>query len=150
MSTTVSRKNVGLEVRYTLRAFTQALGRTAPALNVTAAEFRLLRTLGEGEASTQSELATLAAMDRPYVSSLVKRMIERGLLETRVNGDDRRRVDIVFSPHGTKVYRAISRDLAAVNRDAVAGISPAALQTCLDVLSRMRGNLEAKAARRSA
>ena len=134
--------NWGLEIRYTLRAFTQALSRKASSVEVTAAEFRLLRTLGEGEGSTQSELASLAAMDRPYVSSLVKKMIERGLLQTKVNAEDRRRVDIVFSPDGAKVYRRISRELGKVNRDAVAGIDAKALETFHSVLAAIRDNLE--------
>ena len=140
--TTIGANNWGLEIRYTLRAFTQALSRKAASVEVTAAEFRLLRTLGEGEGSTQSELAALAAMDRPYVSSLVKKMIERGLLQTKTNPQDRRRLDIVFSPEGAKVYRQISRELGKINRDAVAGVDAKSLETFHYVLATIRDNLE--------
>ena len=58
-------RNHALDVRYTLRAFTRALAVVAGPSNLTTAEFRLLRTLGEGGGATQAELAAAAAMGPP-------------------------------------------------------------------------------------
>ena len=134
--------NYGLEIRYTLRAFTQALAEIARTEEVTASEFRLLRTLGQDEGTTQAELADLAGMDRPYVSVLVKRLLREGFLLQRTNRQDRRRTDIVLSAAGRRVYQRIAHQLDEVNRRAGSGIPAAELDVLISVLARMRENLD--------
>ena len=140
---TQDTENYALQVRYTLRAFTRALAVVTAPLGLTTAEFRLLRTLGEsgGEGLTQADLATLAAMDRPYVSTLVRRLIERGLLRSGRNGVDRRRADIALTQEGRSVLGRLSRRLAEVNGEAAAGIDAESLRTFTAVMYRMQANL---------
>ena len=133
--------NYALQVRYTLRAFTRALAVVAGSVGLTAAEFRLLRTMGEGEATTQTELAALAAMDRPYVSTLVRRLTAKGVVRPEVNARDRRRTDIVLTAEGQRLLDMLSRQLSAVNQESVAGIAAPELAVFLSVATRMQGNL---------
>lgn len=134
--------NYALQVRYTLRAFTRALAVVAGSVGLTAAEFRLLRTMGENEAPTQTELAALAAMDRPYVSALVRRMTAKGMLRSERNASDRRRTDIVLTAEGRRVLDMLSRQLATVNQESVAGIASRELAVFMSVATRMQANLE--------
>ena len=134
--------NYALEVRYTLRAFTRALAVIAAPHGLTTAEFRLLRTLGQGEGVTQAELAAQAAMDRPYITTLVRRMTASGLLRSTPNGTDRRRTDIALTAEGRSVLDRVSERLAEVNREAVAGIDAKALGVFASVMARMQANLE--------
>ena len=133
--------NYALAVRYTLRAFTRALAVVASPSGLTTAEFRLLRTLGESGGATQAELAAQAAMDRPYVSALVRNMSARGLLEPRRNATDRRRTDIMLTAAGNALLAAVSKRLAEVNREAVHGVDSAELAVFLAVMARVRRNL---------
>ena len=134
--------NYGLMIRYTLRSFTQVLQAIAGSYQITAAEFRVLRTLGEGTALTQVELANLAAMDRPYAASIVKQLHARGFIKRAPNKKDRRRVDLLLTKRGTKLVADISTKLAATNKRAVSGLKDADLKVFSDVINRMKHNLE--------
>lgn len=133
--------NFGLEIRYTMRAFTRVFSRVASPLNVTHAEFRVLQPLGEGGTYTQSELADIAALDRPYVTSLVRKMIERGLLQTRTNTNDARRIDLSLSKTGKSVYRKITSEMQKIDLAAVKNVSRADLEVFLSVVQTIRSNL---------
>jgi MarR family transcriptional regulator, organic hydroperoxide resistance regulator len=135
--------NYGLEVRYTFRSFIRVLSLIAKDYEISAAEFRLLRTLSDGTHYTQVELANLTAMDRPYVASLVKRMISKGLLAARTSKQDRRRTDLALTAKGKKLGAALFNDLDVVNDSVVKGIGVAKLDTFVTVLRQIRSNLDA-------
>jgi DNA-binding MarR family transcriptional regulator len=134
--------NYGLMIRYTLRAFTRVLQDVAASYQITAAEFRILRTLGEGTALTQVELANLAAMDRPYAASIVKQLHTKGLVKRARNQEDRRRIDLLLTKRGTTLLAQISTKLETANRRAVSGIKSADLDAFNNVIDRMKRNLE--------
>ena len=134
--------NYGLEVRYTARSFTKVLGIVAKDYGISAAEFRLLRTLGDDTLYTQTELASLTAMDRPYVASLVKRMTQNGLLKGRTSKTDRRRIDVTLTAQGKRIGATVSAALDAVNSKVARGASAAELETFLKVLRMVRTNLD--------
>jgi MarR family transcriptional regulator, transcriptional regulator for hemolysin len=134
--------NYGLLVRYTMRAFTQVLQGVAAAHNITAAQFRVLRTLGDTSAITQVELAHLAAMDRPYAASIVKQLHGRGFIKRMPNEDDGRRIDLLLTARGENLLGDISLQLDLANQKAVSGVKPSDLAIFRDVIKRIRQNLE--------
>lgn len=134
--------NHGLEVRYTARSFIKILSVIAKDYDISAAEFRLLRTLSDENLYTQAELANLTAMDRPYVASLVKRMTGKGLLKGQTSKIDRRRIDVTLTAKGKRIGASIFRALDAVNEKSVQGVSATELATFLKVLRLIRANLD--------
>lgn len=134
--------NYGLLVRYTMRAFTQVLQGVAAEHDITAAQFRVLRTLGDSSAITQVELAHLAAMDRPYAASIVKQLHAQGLIKRVPNKKDRRRIDLLLTVRGTKLVDDISRQLDLANKRAISGVKQSDLSVFCGVIAQMRKNLE--------
>jgi DNA-binding MarR family transcriptional regulator len=129
-------------IRYTMRAFTRILQDVAAQHSITAAEFRILRTLSDRATITQVELAHLAAMDRPYAASIVKQLTSRGFVKSIPNKVDRRRMDLRLTERGLKLIASISVQLKAANQVAVAGVKTSDLRIFSNVIRRMRQNLE--------
>jgi DNA-binding MarR family transcriptional regulator len=133
--------NIGLEVRYTMRAFTRVLSRIAEAEKLTSAQFRVLRSLEQGASISQVELAELTAMERPHVSILTKQLCEAGLVDSRPYKNDRRRTVFSLTRRGRAVCQRVSGKLDRVNTSSLDGIASDDLRALLECLARIRTNL---------
>lgn len=142
--------NVGLLVRYTFRSFTRMLQILVSPFGLTAAEFRVLRTLATGGALTQVQIASLAGMDRPYAALVVKQLRDKEMIDTCADPIDRRRVALSLSARGAAITDTIANELADVNRASVEGIPARHLAIFSEVSVRMRQNLDDLAAERGA
>ena len=88
----------------------QAFAQRVAALDLTPAQAGLLRLLMRSPGSSQRELADLLAMPPSRFVKFADELEERGLIERRLNGDDRR----VREVHLTGAGRALMADLRAV------------------------------------
>jgi DNA-binding MarR family transcriptional regulator len=133
-------ENYGLIVRHIARGFTRVLQDEIANSEITAGEYRVLRAIQEGP-KMHSEIAQLAAMDRPFVTALTKKLTAKGLVVGRPNREDRRRTDLRLTPRGKRLVEAISKRLVAgSDRIATKGISAAELRVFADVGKRMVAN----------
>lgn len=135
-------ENHGLVIRYALRAFTRVLTLVAADLEVSAPQYRILRTLGQKTGLTQVELAKETAMDRPFVSLTIKQLREAGFVKTTRSPVDKRRVDVHLTAKGSNLLSTL---LARLKRsDEIAGddISVSDLKTMHAVLKKMTDNVE--------
>ena len=135
-------ENYGLIVRHVARGFTRVLQDEIAHTDMTAGEYRVLRAIQEGP-KMQSEIAQLAAMDRPFVTALTKKLIAKGLVVGRPNRQDGRRVDLRLTPRGRRLVATIGERLVAASTSiAIKGISDAELRVFADVGKRMVANFE--------
>jgi DNA-binding MarR family transcriptional regulator len=135
-------ENYGLIVRHVGRAFTRVLQDGLAPFGITAGEFRVLRVIEEGP-RMQSEIGQLAAMDRPFVAALIKKLTLKGLLAARPNETDRRRVDVQLTSRGARTLERITADIIAEsNVIATKGITADELRIFTDVSRRMAANIE--------
>ena len=104
----------------------------------------MLRTLTTGQASSHADLATAAAMDRPYVTALVKRLTNRNLVNTVTDPVDRRRSLVTITEQGQRIFAVLSRQTEQLNALATTGIETEDLATFLSVLSQLAANLESQ------
>jgi MarR family multiple antibiotic resistance transcriptional regulator len=135
--------NHGLLIRLAGRAFTRVLQAVIKDHDMTAGEFRILRTVGSAPRSTQNEIADLAAMDRPYVAAILKRLRARKLITTVTDKEDRRRRNVVLTVKGTTLRATVLARLTPTSGIAERGISKRELEIYQRVLRRMTASVDA-------
>ena len=101
------------EVRALLGAYLDAVGlsesiqtRLWKSAQVTLAQVRVLRRLAR-EPRTLGELGSDLGLSPTSITRIVDRLEERGLVERRRGGDDRRRVTAVLLPAGRDILPAL-------------------------------------------
>jgi DNA-binding MarR family transcriptional regulator len=125
--------NLQRAARSVARRFDDAFRR----LEITSGQFSLLMALNRAAAPSIGEVSTALAMDRTTLTANLKPLARRGLIEVRVDAEDKRSRRIVLTASGrTRLARALpvwQRTHAAVDR--LLARSPDALRADLRALS---------------
>ena len=74
----------------------------------------------------------------------INNMMQHGLVERTRDKVDRRKLSVTLTQRGKALEAELMQYAIDINRIAVAGIDPAEVATCVDVLSRMSANLAAE------
>jgi DNA-binding MarR family transcriptional regulator len=114
----------------------QPLGLTAPM-------WRVLNGLAEGGDSSVGDLADHAAFERSYVSRLVARMAELGLVQASGDASDRRFRNVTLTDDGRTKQAAALALVARLNQDSLKGLSEAEVKTLTKLLDRVALNIGA-------
>ena len=105
-----------------------------PELDVNQAEAHVLAHLRETRDARISELHRRFGHRRSTLTSVLDRLEERGLIERASDPDDRRSFVITLTADGRAVAARVHRLLAAIERDALDGLSSAQRQLVADAL----------------
>ena len=90
----------------------------------------------------QSTLAARLGIDRNNTSLLVARLLAKGLLETRINAEDRRARLLWLTPRGEKLHARLYPRAYADQLRILDALNPTERETLLDLLVRViEGNL---------
>ena len=108
---------------------------------ITHMESRTLGFFARNPGATLSDLAGHAQRDKGQLARLVGGLRERGLLEARVDEDDRRNQRLHLTAQGEQVQQVLRRQGRKVAADAVRGLSQQDRQQLLELLARVRANL---------
>jgi len=116
------------------------------------ADFRVLATIGAGEARA-SRLAARLAVGKPTISSTVDSLVRRGFVRREAHGADQRAVDLALTADGDAMLEAAESGLAGVVLDLVSRTEHP--EAVLAALADLGGAIEARqasiaAARRAA
>lgn len=76
-------------------------------------EWRLLAVLAEHPQQSAQQLAQLTRLDKVSISRALKRMLDAGLVERRIDRADRRRMPLMLSAAGLSLYAQIAPAVAA-------------------------------------
>lgn len=136
-------KSFGYVMHDVTRLFRKHFDRRAVPLGLTRAQWRALKAIGHAQGMSQTELADFLEMEPIPVGRVVDRLQQSGFVERRAHPTDRRRWQLypTDKAHGViDAMEEISRDL---RREAQRGIRAADMQTMVDVLTRMKENLQA-------
>ena len=88
-------------------------------------EWRVIAVLGRFPELSANGVAERTAMDKVAVSRAVARLLERGLLEREVHGDDRRRSVLALSEAGYRIYDEVAPLALECERRLLAHLEPA-------------------------
>lgn len=85
----------------------------------------------------QVGLATRLGIDRTATSLLVDQLEKKGLIERRVNPDDRRARQLHLTSKGERLFDKLRPIMIAVNEKVLAPLKPAERELLLDLLVRV-------------
>jgi DNA-binding MarR family transcriptional regulator/GNAT superfamily N-acetyltransferase len=108
----------------------------------TLAESRLLWELAHRESTTASELALALDLDPGYLSRLLRRFRQRGLVKATRSKEDARHVHLVLSAAGRKAFEPLDRHSQQQMRELLAPLAEAEQQLLLQSMQRIRQLLE--------
>ena len=105
--------------------------------DLTPLEFAVLRYVEEEPGIDQSGLSDRIAVDRNNTSLLINRLESRGLVERRVNGDDRRARLLYLTPDGNRLHDRVRPKSYAGQQRMLSVLKPAEKELLLDLLVRV-------------
>ena len=111
------------------------------AFHVTAAQFAVLAVLWVEEGLSLTELAKRTGTDGPTMTGVVDRLEAQGLVEHRRASQDWRVVAVHLTDAGRGLQEHVLPLWAATEREALAGLTPAAVQQFTTTLRQLIANL---------
>ena len=106
--------------------------------DLTPMQWAVLAKLAELGTSSQNLLGRLTAMDVATIKGVVERLSRRGLIETRPDAEDRRRLVVSLSPAGQALYGQLVAKAAEVSHLTLAPLSEAERATLRALLDKLR------------
>ena len=100
-------------------------------------EWRVIAVLGRFPGLSANGVAVRTAMDKVAVSRAVSRLLERGLLEREVHGDDRRRSVLALSEAGYRIHDDVAPLALAFEQRLLAGMDASERELLFRLLDRL-------------
>ena len=113
------------------------------AHDVTHMDSKVMGFFARHPGATLSDLAAHSGRDKAQLARLVKGLRERELLTAEADATDRRNVHLRLSDAGLAVQRALHGEAHALNTRAVDGLSAQEQAQLIDLLGRLKANLDA-------
>lgn len=111
---------------------------------LSAPQMNMLMMIRVREGVSVTELASLLGVSPPSVSTMVDRLVERGLLTRTPSEKDRRKVVIRVSPEALKDIAHVEEMILGSFVELVQQVGPDTTQKWCDVLGRIKQVLEKK------
>lgn len=109
---------------------------------LSAPQMNMLMMIRVREAVSVTELAALLNVSPPSVSTMVDRLVERGLLTRTPSGQDRRKVEIRVTPEALKDITRVEKMILGSFVELVDAVGPETTQKWCDVLQQIKQVLE--------
>jgi DNA-binding MarR family transcriptional regulator len=142
--------SVGHQVRWAHRALQRELEERLRPFGITGGMWHFLRALWEEDGLSQRELSDRVGTSEPTTVSALHAMEKRGLALRVPNSEDRRKSNIFLTRPAKELRDRLLEEARAVNRTATAGIGAAEIETLKATLGKIRRNLAAAQAQRTA
>jgi len=136
--------SIGYQIRLTHRLMQKLLQLKIEQFGVTLGMWYFLRVLWDQDGLTQKYLSDMTNVTENTTVSIINNMMQHGLVERTRDKVDRRKLSVTLTQRGKALEAELMQYAIDINRIAVAGIDPAEVATCVDVLSRMSANLAAE------
>ncbi|MCK9685169.1 MarR family winged helix-turn-helix transcriptional regulator [Scleromatobacter humisilvae] len=113
------------------------------AHDVTHMEAKVMGFFAHRPGATLSDLVVHSGRDKAQLAKLVKGLRERGLLAAESDATDRRSVRLSLSAAGRAAQHAMRAEGRVLNERALAGLSAKEQAQLVDLLGRVKANLDA-------
>lgn len=123
--------------------FRKHFDRRAVKFGLTRAQWRATKMLYYREGLRQTELAEQLEMEPIAVGRVIDRLQSAGFVERRPDPKDRRAWRLYVTDQARAVIADMEEIALGLRKDATHGITVPELQQALDVLNRMKDNLQA-------
>lgn len=105
--------------------------------DLTSMQFAALAKIFELGPVSQNGLGRETAMDAATIKGVIDRLSQRGLVTTRPNQTDRRRMVVELSPEGAALFARLAETAFLVSGRTLAPLSPAERRSLLRLLVRL-------------
>jgi MarR family transcriptional regulator, lower aerobic nicotinate degradation pathway regulator len=105
--------------------------------DVTATQWAVLAKLLERGPCSQNRLGRRTAMDAATIKGVVDRLGKRGLIETRPDPEDGRRLEVALSPAGQAPAERMVPNTLRITEETLAPLDEAERATLIAVLRRL-------------
>jgi MarR family transcriptional regulator, organic hydroperoxide resistance regulator len=126
--------NVIVALEATVHRVLERLAADLADLGLGHAEVNALAQLGDGAARTVAELQAATGQRASTLTGVLDRLERRGLVERRPNPRDRRSFTVHATATGAAAAARIAATFAALEREALAQVSPRAAKGFRDTL----------------
>lgn len=133
--------NIGFLLNDTARLFRRAFNARVRDIGITALQWRMLMYLRRYEGIRQGPLADLIEVEPITLSRMVDRLVEAGLVERRADPADRRAWQLFLTPAASPLLDGVKQTTNALIAEASDGMTATEIQTLIELVARMRGNL---------
>ena len=127
----------------TARAWRQKLDERLKPMGLSQAKWRTLMHLSlAGDALTQAEIAERLGVEEPTVVNLLHRLEQDSWITRRSSPHDRRCKMVLLGRRAQRIIAEINATAAKLRHELLAGVASVDLQTCIQVLGRIRQRAE--------
>src|SRR5882757_455539 len=112
------------------------------ASDLTKQQFTVLAAVEQNEGMSQTDLVGITGIDRSTLAEMIRRMIDKGLLDRKRTEDDQRANAVRIGPAGKKALRSARSASDRVERALLAGLNAADRARFLKMLSTVVSQAE--------
>jgi DNA-binding MarR family transcriptional regulator len=105
--------------------------------DLTATQWAVLAKLLERGPCSQNRLGRRTAMDAATIKGVVDRLGKRGLIETRPDPEDGRRLEVALSPAGHALAERIAPNAHRITEETLAPLTAAERATLVELLRKL-------------
>lgn len=134
-------ETVGFLLSDVTRTMTRTFSARIAAHGVGMGIFVFLRILWEEDGLTQNDLAARARMRGPSAAAALHELERRGFIWRKSDPHDRRKIRVILSAEGRKLYNVVMPVIETTNQAMLAGFSAGEQAALKRMLHRMRRNL---------
>lgn len=138
-----AKTTFGFLVTDVTRLMRKHFDRRAVRFNLTRAQWRALKRISHSEGMRQAELAEQLEMEPIAIGRVIDRLQKAGFVERRADPGDRRAWRLFLTPRAHAVVDDMELISSDLFRHAQRGVSATQMRTVIDVLGRMKENLNA-------
>ena len=140
---TPDKPSFGFLVTDVTRLMRKHFDRRAARFNLTRAQWRALKRLSRGEGMRQNELAEQLEMEPIAIGRVIDRLQRAGFVERRADPADRRAWRLFLTQRAHAVVDDMEQISSELFHQAQRGITAVQMKSMIDMLGRMKDNLNA-------
>ena len=133
--------NLGALLATAARLQSRRVGVKLAPFHVTAAHVPVLAVLWAGDGLSLTKLAKRTGTDSPTMTGVVDRLEAQGVVERRRGSQDRRVITVHLTEAGRGLQEQVLPLWVATEREALAGLTPNAVQQFTTTLRQLIANL---------
>ncbi len=129
-------------VQLTAKLNVQARAILARHSDLSVPQWRIIRVIGMGLATTSTPIRKAAGIDKSQFSKTVNVLVEKGLVAARSCAEDRRQSTLELTSRGWTIYRRIGPEMSRRNEHLLASLSARERATIHGTLRALSAALE--------
>jgi DNA-binding MarR family transcriptional regulator len=129
-------------VQLTAKLNVQARAILARHSDLSVPQWRIIRVIGMGLATTSTPIRKAAGIDKSQFSKTVNALVEKGLVAVRPCAEDRRQSTLELTAPGWVLYRQIVPEMSRRNEHLLASLSPGERATIHGTLRALSAAVE--------